>query len=370
MRRAAPSRLRVRACAVALAVAAAGASAAHAEPYLAARTGLGCASCHLNRTGGGGRTLYGAGYGAQTLPWKKLAPGHGLFDGAVGDRLRLGVDGRGGYVGTFRDVGPYIGVAQIAEANVYLGVDLLKDRLQVYIDERIAPGGATAREAFALYAFQTSGLYLKGGKFFLPFGLRLYDDDAANRRGTGFTFETSDIGAEVGFDDGAWTSALAVSNGTGGAAEQDNDKEYTWSGAKLWTKGRYGLSVSWNDLPRSAHRTVGGVWGTFKAGWMVGLAEVDTIHDADGVHPETKGRAGQLELDFAAMSGLTVRTFGGTYDLNVDEPGGAISHWGVGADWTPLPGLQLRAYYRAGYGPTSLPTTRDDRVVAEVHVYF
>ena len=39
--------------------------AARAEPLFAARTGLGCGSCHLNRTGGGGRTAYGAGYGAQ-----------------------------------------------------------------------------------------------------------------------------------------------------------------------------------------------------------------------------------------------------------------------------------------------------------------
>jgi hypothetical protein len=135
---------------------------ARAEPLFAARTGLGCASCHLNRTGGGGRTAYGAGYGAQTLPWKKLAPAHGLFDGAVGERVRIGFDGRGGYLATFRDAGPYIGEAKLQEADVYFGADLIKDTLSIYIDEHVAPGGASSREAFALYAIERAGFYVKG----------------------------------------------------------------------------------------------------------------------------------------------------------------------------------------------------------------
>jgi hypothetical protein len=345
-------------------------SATHAEPYLAVRTGLGCASCHLNRTGGGGRTAYGAGYGAQTLPWKKLAPAHGLFDGAIGDRVRLGLDGRGGYVGTFRDVGPYIGAAEIAEANLYLNVELLKDQLAAYVDERLAPGGATCREAFLLYAFKTSGLYVKGGKFFLPFGLRFEDDEYATRQGTGFSFATADIGAEIGFDNGDFTSTLSVTNGTAGAAEQDNDKQYTWTGAVLWKHGRIGASVSNNDLPGTAHRTVAGAFGAFRAGWFTMLAEGDGIHDVNGVGSSATGRAGQLEIDVTAHAGLTVRGFAGSYDLNVDDAEGAITQWGAGVDWTPLPGIQVRAYYKLGGGPASVPTSRDDRAILEAHIYF
>jgi len=194
---------------------------AHAEPYIAARTGLGCASCHLNRTGGGGRTPYGAGYGAQTLPWKKLAPSHGLFDGAVGERVRLGFDARGGYLGTFRDEGPYIGEAKLEEANAYLAVDLLKDRLAVYLDMHAAPGSVAAREAFALVSFDRAGLYVKGGKFFQPFGLRFQDDEASTRRATGFTFETADIGAEGGLDTGSWSTALSTSDPLAAATQKN-----------------------------------------------------------------------------------------------------------------------------------------------------
>jgi hypothetical protein len=360
----------IRGWAPAVAIAALASVAARAEPVLAARTGLGCASCHMNRTGGGGRTAYGAGYGAQTLPWKKLAPGHGLFDGAIGDRVRLGLDARGGYLATFRDAGPYIGEATFSGADLYLGVDLLKDKLLFYLDERVAPGGASAREAFALYAFGRAGSYVKGGKFFLPFGIRLQDDEAATRRLTGFTFDTSDIGAEVGMDDGTWTSALSITNGTSGGAEADNGKQYSWFGARLFSLGRVGLSAAFNDLPAEAHRSVAGAFGTFLAGPVVVLAEADVIRDDDGANPDRRGGAGHLEIAALAHAGLTFRLFAGAGDLDEDDALGTLTQWGVGVDWTPLPGLQVRGFYRGRNGPAALAGAKDDQALVEVHVYF
>jgi len=345
-------------------------AATRAEPYLAARTGLTCGTCHLNRTGGGGRTAYGAGYGARTLPWRKMVAGHALVDGAIGERIRLGFDGRGAYAATFRDPGPYIGEAKISEADVYLGVELVTDTLAIYLDESVAPGGASAREAVAVYSAPRAALYAKAGKFFLPFGLRLQDDEAATRRGTGFTLDTSDVGAEVGFDDGRWTSALSITNGTSGGAETDNDKQIVWTGARLWSLGRLGLSASNNDLPARAHRTVAGAFGTFRADPVVVLAEVDVLRDNDGVHPERRGAAGHVELDAAAYDGLDLRAFVGAYDLDRDDGERRLSQWGVAADWTPLPGLQVRATYRNRKGPAAAPGSGDDVGTIEIHVYF
>jgi hypothetical protein len=356
--------------ALALLAALAVTSRAHAEPLFAARTGLGCASCHMNRTGGGGRTAYGAGFGAGTLPWTKFASSRGLFDGSLGDRVRLGFDGRGGYVATFRHQGPYIGEITLGEANLYLGVELLKDRLSVYVDEHVAPGGAASREAFALYDFGRAGLYVKGGKFFVPFGLRLQDDEASTRRATGFTFETADIGAEVGMDDGRWTAALAITNGTSGGPETDNGKEYSFTGARLWSAGRLGVSASTNVLPAGAHRSVGGIYGTYRVGPIVVLTEADEIHDDDGISPQRRGAAGHLEVDGLVHAGLTVRAFSGADDPDRSDAISRSTQWGIGADWTPLPGLQIRVLYRARNGPESIPGSRDDQAVAEIHAYF
>jgi hypothetical protein len=343
---------------------------ARAEPLFAARAGLGCGSCHVNRTGGGGRTAYGAGYGAQTLPWKKLASGGGLFDGAIGERVRIGLDARGSYLATFRDPGPYIGEARLSQADVDLAVDVLKDTLLMYVSEHVAPGGASAREAFALYTIDRGGFYVKGGKFYLPFGLRLQDDEAATRRATGFTFESADVGAEVGADDGRWSTALSITNGTSGGAELDNGKQYSWTGARIFSLGRIGVSFSTNDLPAKAHRTVAGAFGTYRAGPVVVLTEADVIHDNDGTNAERHGGAGHLELDALAHAGLTLRAFAGADDLDLDDGVSRSTQWGLGVDWTPLPGLQIRGLYRARNGPPSVPGARDDQAAVEAHVYF
>jgi len=100
------------------------------------------------------------------------------------------------------------------------------------------------------------------------------------------------------------------------------------------------------------------------------LGEVDAIWDDDGVDPERKGRAGELEIDVDAHPGLTIRGFAGEYELDLDAEEGAITQWGAGLDWTPLPGLQLRFFYKSGGGPVSVPASRDDRAIFEAHVYF
>ncbi len=343
---------------------------ATAEPYLAVRTGLACGSCHVNRTGGGERTAYGAQYGAATLPSMKFPAGGKLFDGAIGERVRLGADLRGGYLGHLREDGPYLGEIRMSEANLYLGVDLLPERLTAYIDERVAPGGATCREAFALYSARRGGFYAKAGKFFLPYGLRLQDDDAATRRGTGFTFESSDLGLELGGSGEHWTAALSVSNGTAGAAEQDNDKQYVGTGAWIHRDGRVGVSVSANDLPGAAHRTLAGAFGGYQVAPLVVLAEIDRIVDTDVHGRDTRGAAGHVEVDVAAARGVTARAWGGAYDLDRADGVSRFAQWGAGVDWTALPGLQLRLLYRNRSGPAETQGSSDAEAIAEVHIFF
>jgi hypothetical protein len=346
------------------------AGSASAEPYLALRTGLSCTSCHVNRTGGGGRTAYGAGYGSQSLPWRVIRGVDSLFDGTITERVRLGSDLRGAYVGNLQDPGPFVGEFRVSEANLYLTLDLLPDRLVLYADERVAPGGAVNREAFALLRAGSGGFYVKAGKFYLPFGLRLQDDEALTRRFTGFSFNSQDVGVEIGAEAKGWSSALAVTNGTGGGAETNNGKQVTWTGSYLHPVWRGGLSASHNDLPGPASRKVGGGFVGASTGPVVVLAECDLIRDDDGVSPEVRSAVGHVEVDWMPTQGINLRAWVGRYDPDREVDGNRQDQAGIGIDWTPLPGIQLRGYYRARKGPSDLAGSGDDQAVAELHVFF
>jgi len=343
---------------------------AAAEPYLAVRTGLNCTSCHVNRTGGGGRTAYGAGYGSQSLPMFQPAGGEALFDGSIGERVRIGSDLRGAYVGNLQADGPYVGEYELNEATLYLTLELLPDRVTIYADERFAPGGAVNREAFALVRSGKAGMYAKVGKFFLPYGLRLQDDEAVTRRFTGFNFNSQDVGLEVGAEAKGWFTSLAATNGTGGGAETNNGKQLTWTGG--WTvKGiRAGLSASHNDLPGDPSRALAGAFVGYDTGTLEVLAEVDGIRDDAGAGVTTDSAAGHVELDWTASRGLLFRAWVGRYDPDRDGSGDRQTQRGVGVDWTAWPGVQLRAYYRERNGPDELAGADDDQAVFELHFYF
>lgn len=337
-------------------------TAVRAEPYLAVRTGLSCASCHVNRTGGGERTAFGAGYGASTLPARWLEADT-LFDGAIGERLRLGADARAGYVGHLPRDGPYLGEFRVFEANLYAAVDLLPERLLFYVDERVAPGSASNREAFALLASHRAGTYAKAGRFFVPFGLRLLDDDAATRRASGFTFENPDTGLEAGFDTGRFTGYLSITNGSAEVGDSDNRKQYAGTGTWIGSWARIGLSAASNDLPGFAHRTVAEGFAGLHAEPIVLLFAYTRTMDSDTDGARVRGEAGHVEVDVALTRGLTVRAWRGAHDPDRTVPGDSLEQWGIGTDVTPLPGLQVRGFWRARNGG-------DDEVRLEAHVYF
>src|SRR5690606_34304264 len=78
------------------------AASAFAEPYMAVRTGFKCSQCHLNQTGGAGRTEYGNAYTqyklvmSQTQSLIKNSREDGLtsFDPKLNDAVTIGANFR------------------------------------------------------------------------------------------------------------------------------------------------------------------------------------------------------------------------------------------------------------------------------------
>ena len=342
-----------------------GVSVAFAEPYLAVRSGLNCSSCHVNRTGGGGRSAFGAGYGAQSVPWSRLST-DGIFDGVLHERVRVGADLRAAYTGTAQAQGAYVGAFEVGEANLYLTFDLLPERVILYVDERFAPGGAASREAFGMVTLPRGGLYAKAGRFFLPYGLRLQDDEAATRRPLGFTFDNGDVGIEVGGKSESWSWAVAATNGTDGGSEVDNGKQFTATGGIVRQRWRLMASGATNDLAGNAKRDLAGLWGGAQLGPVGLLAAYDKVWDTDDVGARTTGDAAHVEIDATPHRGLTFRVWVGRSQDEDRE----VRQLGWSADWTPWPGLQLRLLARRRDGYPESPSSGDDQVSAELHLYF
>ena len=209
-----------------------------AEPYLAVRSGFKCSACHTNPTGGGQRSAFGNLYAQQQLPAKSADPDT-AWTGTVLSRLTFGIDARAGATQFELDDRDDNLQFDVDRVTVYGGVTL-NEHTSLYVDQQVAPGGSSNREAWI--RFDWHDFYAKAGRIFLPFGWRLEDNTAPIREVTGVNMNKGDDGVEFGYEKGRFDAQLAVTNGAGGAAESDDGKLFT---ARLaWAEPRWQLGLS------------------------------------------------------------------------------------------------------------------------------
>src|SRR2546425_199952 len=216
----------------ALAVLAAG--AARAEPYLMVREGAKCSACHTNQTGGGKRTAFDhihahdIEHDMDLLP---VPPGVKPFNGELNSYASIGGDLRVRNTTIFQDRPDRLGNVptnkafrrsvrsndtKLFEFLAYGQVDLLPDFVTLYADEDFT-SGATNREAFGMIrGFLPWDTYVKAGRLFPAYGLRVQDDQAFIRAHTLYTFQTPDEGGEIGIQPGPFFLASSITNGTAG----------------------------------------------------------------------------------------------------------------------------------------------------------
>jgi hypothetical protein len=344
-----------------------------AEPYLAMRTGMDCAACHVNGTGAGMRTAFGVNYSQSILP-RRIQRTNGVrtvFDPGFTSGVAVGGDLR--VVNrTVMEPGEDTNVFEFGEGNLYAQVKLVPDFLTFYLDEAVAPGGAGSREAFVLLQDTRRQLFLKAGRMLLPFGWRLWDDDAFIRRNTGFNFAAQDVGVELAWRPGRTSVALSVTNGTGGAQENNREKEIALVASRMFARFRVGGSFATNDAP-SARRNVGGVFGGVLAGPLTVLGELDVIDDRfDGGIETNHGneRLAFVEANVQITNGVSVKL---AYDW--DDPYTDIAEderemFRIGVEPFLTQFLQVRAFFRYRRAPPQLQEDNANWLTTELHAFF
>ncbi|MBI3981718.1 MAG: hypothetical protein HY337_02320 [Gemmatimonadetes bacterium] len=342
---------------------AAPAASAVSEPHLAIRTGLKCSACHVNRSGGGGRSDYGSVYAQTQLPMRPSA----ARSRALNDYLSIGWDVRTVASAYVSSRSPQTAL-ELDEANAYLEARLIERVLSLYVDETLGPGRADAREAFALVQLPANG-YAKAGKFLLPYGLRLQDDVEFVRQQTGFTYDTPDIGVEFGLEPGPLSWFVSVTNGAAGAAEGNDGKQVTSTAALVFRYFRLGGSASRNESDGAARRDVFGGFGGVRVGPLSLLGEVDRIEERSAAGAVLKQGAAYVAGDLLVTKGVNAKVTYGYFDKSRAIREDERVRWRFGLEWFPASFVRAAAFYNADVWIPQA-TTDTDRISLEFHLHF
>ncbi|NQZ22634.1 MAG: hypothetical protein HRT53_11320 [Colwellia sp.] len=347
--------------------------AAQAEVYLAIKNNLACSACHVNPIGGGLRNDFGRIYGQTVLPSKTQQ-----FDSKTLAKLTqfltLGTDARFNASYQKNEAETSKGFST-ESAQIYLHFSILETGLSFYVDEQVAPGSAINREAFVMYNFaeksSLQGNYLKAGKLFIPYGLRIEDDSAFIRQVTGMNFDNSDNGIEYGGNFGKTTVNLYLANGTSQATNNDDSLLYGTRIEHLFPHFRLGASAMLND---GDHQTkmfnvfAGTQWRNIGL-----LAEVDYIN-LEAANTFTKQDISQLvgliEMNYQWRKGWNFKLTAEYFDPDNDVDENEQTRYSFITEYTPLSNIQLRLGIRVKQDIPQIPEQNYDVIFLQSHFYF
>ena len=339
------------------------------EPYIAFREGLKCSACHVNHTGGGMRNGYGVLYPQTELTplLETFSDGSMDFSSDLSSAISIGAD----FMATNETLlseGDLesANTFNVASGNLYLDFNLIPERLSFYLDENVAPSGASSREAFLLFESLPASGYVKAGRMLLPYGIRLWDDESFIRQTSGFNYDNQDIGVEVGVEPGNTSLSVAVSNGTQGARDDNTGKQVSAVGSVFLSNIVLGGSVSRNES-RGVERVLFGPYGSVRLGPATFMGEVDWISESGAVDEEQV--AAFASVEYWHRDAVNVRVaydFLDPYEIGEDER----YRLTIGAEAFLTPSLTAGAYYRLKESvPQDVQGNRDGFVLS-LHSFF
>jgi hypothetical protein len=339
---------------------------AAAEPYLAVEAGLKCGNCHVNPSGGGKRNAFGTLYARNMLSARAvdLAEGRKPWTGDVSTRwFGVGGDFRGGYESVDVPGSEEQNEWAVSKATVYAELRLVPNLLEVYADQKIAPDDSENREAYLKLTPKNGKFVVKAGQMFLPFGLRLQDDETFVRQATGINFLTPDDAVELGLELAKWSAQFAVIDGEDGA-----DDQLSGSAVYVLPKWRLGASVNTSE-DAFGDRTMESVFGGLKTGPISWLAELSMIHDSAPAG-DNDSYATLLEGNWRIRKGHNLKVGYEFLEPNEDRGEDQQERYSLVYEYNPIQFMQGRVGVRRFNGIPNIAASNRDELFAELHVYF
>ena len=341
---------------------------AHAEPYIATKTGLKCGTCHVNASGGGMRTAFGNSWAQTNMPVDPYTPDKAAWTGQLGEYFAAGGNLRATAMQQDVPNADSSNAFDLEEARVYLDFSPVPGRVDIYLDQYMGPGGSLNREAYARLRTADQAWYLKAGQFYLPFGWRLEDDTAFVRTASGINMTTPDRGLEIGWEHAAWSTQLAVSNGTAGGSEIDTGKQFSFRSERLLGNWRLGASVNLNDTDLGK-RQMTALHAGLRTGAVTWLAELDFIED-ESLAGEPSQQAWLLEANWEASRGHNVKLTAEQFEPDDSLSGDEQERISVVWEYSPLPFTQLRIGARDYSGPDGNDFANRSELFVQLHGFY
>ena len=339
---------------------------AAAEPYLAVESGLKCGNCHVNPSGGGKRTAFGMLYARNMISARAvdLVEGRKPWTGDVSSRwFAVGGDFRGGYESIDVPGSESESEWAVSRSTVYAELRLVPNRLELYVDQKIAPDDSENREAYLKLTPKNGKFVVKAGQMFLPFGLRLQDDETFVRQATGVNFLTPDDGVEFGVELAKWSAQFAVIDGPEGA-----DDQLSGSAVYVQPKWRVGASINTSE-DAFGDRTMQSIFGGLKTGPISWLAELSLINDTAPAG-DNDSYATLLEGNYRLRKGHNLKVGYEFLEPNEDRDEDQQERYSLVYEYNPIQFMQGRVGVRRYNGIPNIAASNRDELFAELHVYF
>jgi hypothetical protein len=235
--------------------------------------------------------------------------------------------------------------------------------LSLYVDQKIAPDDSENREAYLKVTPFDGKLTIKAGQMFVPFGLRLQDDNTFVRQATGVNFLTPDDGVEVGLELAKWSTQLAVIEGRAGA-----DDQLSARAVYVQPKWRVGASVNSSE-DAFGDREMQSVFAGLKTGPISWLAEVSLIGD-EAPSGERDVYATLLEGNYRLRKGHNLKVGYEFLEPDRDRDEDEQERYSLVWEYNPIQFVQSRIGVRRYNGIPNIAVSNRDEVFAELHVYF
>ena len=354
-----------------------------ARPELATLQNSPCSECHVNPTGGGMRNATGVEMSkalaleASTNAIQNAYPKFEAFTPMIGSHLQLGADVREGWIDQFKD-------KRIPASKQTWGSSFYLMQSQFYVDAQVLPvlhvvGGfdvaQNAFEAYGLVDGLPAGLYIRAGRFILPYGIRFDDHTAFTRDALGFSSTSEDTGLEIGVRPGPVSVSATLSNGLLGANGLDFDGDhYAFTGqasVRFW-KFALGGGYFYNTRNKLWVQTYG-PWLSFGIWRLALLGEFD-LSNQEAPDAARPGKT-TVQISSSSVADLEIELMQGLYfqaRYTHRDP-----NWKVRRDWTdqalggflfyPMPFVSVTLQYR--FNREDRPVM-NDQLFAQAHFFF